>query len=204
MITQQHLDKSISFEEYYKIAEQHAIEGKTSGENQSKELIEYSKLNFSRLKRSYKTTVPSEDVLKTVDCLNEKMTWIVLTETWCGDAAQNIAVLAKIAETNPSISLRLLFRDENLDVINNYLTNGGRAIPKLICLDNELNELGTWGPRPAFIQHWFNEEKVKPEANMDELKLEIQQKYNEDKGQTLQKEMVKLMKDWLKKECFSL
>ncbi|MBW6482907.1 MAG: thioredoxin family protein [Vicingaceae bacterium] len=204
MITQQHLDKSISFEEYYKIAEQHATEGKTSGENQSKELIEYAKLNFSRLKRSYKTTVPSEDVLKTVDCLNEKMIWIVLTETWCGDAAQNIAVLAKIAETNPSISLRLLFRDENLDVIDNYLTNGGRAIPKLICLDNELNELGTWGPRPAFIQNWFNEEKVKPEANMDDLKLEIQQKYNEDKGQTLQKEMVQLMKNWLKKECFSL
>ncbi|NCP45701.1 MAG: thioredoxin family protein [Flavobacteriales bacterium] len=204
MITQQHLDKSISFEEYYKIAEQHAIEGKTSGENQSEELIEYSKLNFSRLKRSYKTTVPSEDVLKTVDCLNEKMIWIVLTETWCGDAAQNIAVLAKIAESNPAISFRLLFRDENLDVIDNYLTNGGRAIPKLICLDQELNEIGTWGPRPAFIQNWFNEEKVKPEANMDELKLEIQKKYNEDKGQTLQKEMVQLMKDWLKKECFSL
>ena len=204
MITQQHLDKSISFEEYYKIAEQHAIEGKTSGENQSEELIEYSKLNFSRLKRSYKTTVPSEDVLKTVDCLNEKMIWIVLTETWCGDAAQNIAVLAKIAESNPAISFRLLFRDENLDVIDNYLTNGGRAIPKLICLDQELNEIVTWGPRPAFIQNWFNEEKVKPEANMDELKLEIQKKYNEDKGQTLQKEMVQLMKDWLKKECFSL
>lgn len=204
MITQQHLDKSISFEEYYKIAEQHAIEGKTSGENQSEELIEYSKLNFSRLKRSYKITAPSEDVLKTVDCLNEKMIWIVLTETWCGDAAQNIAVLAKIAESNPAISFRLLFRDENLDVIDNYLTNGGRAIPKLICLDHELNELGTWGPRPAFIQNWFNEEKMKPGANMDELKIEIQQKYNEDKGKTLQKEMVQLMKDWLKKECFSL
>ena len=204
MITQQHLDKSISFEEYYKIAEQHAIEGKTSGENQSEELIEYSKLNFSRLKRSYKTTVPSEDVLKTVDCLNEKMIWIVLTETWCGDAAQNIAVLAKIAESNPAISFRLLFRDENLDVIDNYLTNGGSAIAKLLCLDQEFNEIGTSGPRPAFIQNWFNEEKVKPEANMDELKLEIQKKYNEDKGQTLQKEMVQLMKDWLKKECFSL
>ncbi len=204
MITQQHLDKSISFEEYYKLHENQVIEKKTSGENQSEALINYTKLNFSRLKRVYKTTLPSKEVLETVNCLNEKMIWLVITETWCGDAAQNIPVFAKVAETNPAISLRLIFRDENLDIMDNYLTNGGRAIPKLICLDENLKVLGSWGPRPEFIQTWFNEEKVKPNANMEELKIEMQQKYNHDNGQTTQKELVVLMQKWLKKECFSL
>lgn len=200
MITQQHINKSISFEEYYQLHEKQAAEQKTSGENQSEALINYTKLNFSRLKRISKTTQPSKEVIEMVNCLDDKIIWLVLTETWCGDAAQNLPVLAKMAEANPAISLRLLFRDENLDLIDAYLTNGARAIPKLICLDKNLNVLGSWGPRPAFIQNWFNEEKVKPNANMEELKIEIQQKYNLDNGQTTQKEMVLLMKKWLKKE----
>lgn len=204
MITQQHINKSISFEEYYQLHEKQAAEHKTSGENQSEALINYTKLNFSRLKRVFKTTQPSKEVIETVNCLNDKITWLVLTETWCGDAAQNIPVLAKIAEVNPAISLRLIFRDEHLDLMDAYLTNGGRAIPKLICLDEKLNVLGSWGPRPAFIQDWFNEEKVKPNANMEQLKIDLQQKYNHDNGQTAQKEMMLLMQKWLKKECFSL
>lgn len=204
MITQQHIDKSISFEEYYQLFEKQAAEKKTSGTNQSEALINYTKLNFSRFKRTYKTTQPSKEVLETVNCLNNKITWLVLTETWCGDAAQNIPVFAKIAEVNPAISLRLIFRDEHLDVMDAFLTNGAQAIPKLICLDEQLNVLGSWGPRPAFIQDWFNEEKVKPNADMQQLKIEMQQKYNEDNGQTTQKEMVLLMQKWQNKTCFSL
>ena len=204
MITQQHLAKSISFEEYYKLHEKQAAEGKTSGKNQSEALINYTKLNFYRLKRIFKTTPSLKEVIDTINCLNDKITWLVLTETWCGDAAQNLPVLAKIAQENSAISLRIIFRDENLDVIDAFLTNGGRAIPKLICLDENLKVLGSWGPRPAFIQNWFNEEKVKPNADMQQLKIELQQKYNNDNGQTTQKEMVLLMQKWLNKECFSI
>ncbi|HEY9082271.1 MAG TPA: thioredoxin family protein [Vicingaceae bacterium] len=203
MITQEHINKSISFEEYYQLYEKQVATGSTSGEDQSDGLVEYTKLNFSRLKRSYKTTIPSEKVLETVDCLNEEMTWLVLTETWCGDAAQNIPVLAKIAEANPAISFRLIFRDEHPEVMNNFLTNGSKSIPKLIALDKNLNVLGTWGPRPTVIQDWFLGEKANG-ANMDKLKIDLQHKYNEDKGQALQQEMVELMKIWLNKECFSV
>ena len=203
MITQEHINKSISFEEYFQLHEKQVATGSTSGEDQSEALIEYTKLNFSRLKRSYKTTTPSEKVLETVDCLNDKMTWLVLTETWCGDAAQNIPVLAKIAEANPAISFRLIFRDEHSEVMNNFLTNGSKSIPKLIALDKNLNILGTWGPRPKVIQEWFLSEKANG-ADMDKLKIDLQHKYNEDKGQALQQEMVKLMKAWLNKECFSI
>ena len=204
MITQKDISKSTSFEEYYQLNEQLANEGSTTGKNQSEALINYTKLNFSRMKRILKTTPISKDVLDTVDCLNDKLTWIVLTESWCGDAAQNLPVFSKIAETNPNINLRILLRDENPELMNHYLTNGSMSIPKLICLDENLNELGTWGPRPKFLQDWLYKEKANPTMEMADLKKEFQISYTKDKGQTLQKEMILLMKAWEKKECLSI
>lgn len=204
MITENDISKSTSFEQYYQLSEHLAKEGKTTGENQSEALINYSKLNFSRMKRVLKTTPISAAVAETVDCLTDKLTWIVLTESWCGDAAQNIPVFAKIAEANSNITLRILQRDENPELMDQYLTNGGKSIPKLICVDENLNELGTWGPRPKFLQDLLSEHKTKPKMSTDDLKKEFQIWYTKDNGQTLQQEMVLLMKSWTKKECLSI
>jgi hypothetical protein len=88
--------------------------------------------------------------------------------------------------------------------MNQYLTNGGMSIPKLICVDEELNELGTWGPRPKFLQDWLFKNKANPKMSMADLKKEFQIWYTKDKGQTLQQEMVLLMKSWTNKECLSI
>lgn len=204
MISQKDLDKSMSFEEYYQLNEQLAKSGGTTGENKTESLINYTKLNYSRMKRILKTTHIANEVLNTTDCLNEPLTWVILTESWCGDAAQNIPVFAKIAEANPNISIKILLRDENERLMNQYLTNGSKSIPKLICLDRDFNELGTWGPRPKYLQDWLYKEKANPTMEMGELKEKFQVWYTKDKGQTLQKEMVSLMKKWLNKECFSI
>jgi hypothetical protein len=204
MITQKDIDKSMSFDEFYQLVEQLVKDGKTTGEEQTAEKINYTKLNFSRMKRILKTTPISEDVSSSVDCLNEKLTWIILAESWCGDAAQNIPVFEKIAEANPNINVRVLLRDDNPEVMDQYLTNGGKSIPKLICVDENLKELGTWGPRPKFLQDWLYENKANPKMEMSELKEQFQIWYTKDKGQTLQKEMVLLMKTWEDKECFNL
>ena len=204
MITQKDIDKSMSFDEFYQLVEQLVKEGKTTGEDQTEALINYTKLNFSRMKRILKTTPISSDVTNTVECLNEKLTWIVLVESWCGDAAQNLPVFSKIAEANQNISFRILLRDENPGIMDQYLTNGGKSIPKLICVDENLKELGTWGPRPKFLQDWLYQNKANPKMEMSELKEQFQVWYTKDKGQTLQKEMVLLMKAWENKECFSI
>ena len=136
--------------------------------------------------------------------LSDKLTWIVIAESWCGDAAQNLPVMAKIAETNPNITLRVVLRDDNPDLMNQYLTNGGKSIPKLICIDENFNELGTWGPRPKFLQDWLYTEKANPTMEMNELKEQFQVWYLKDKGQTLQREMILLLKAWLNKECISI
>jgi len=204
MITQQHIDKSISFEEYYQFCEKLVKEGKTSGIDQKQSLIDYTKLNLARMKRVLKTFVPSPAITDTVECFNEKLTWLVLSESWCGDAAQNLPVLAKISEINTNISISVLLRDENPQLMDQYLTNGARSIPKLICLDENLNTLGCWGPRPKILQDQIKAEKANPTIGMDELKKQFQLWYAKDKGLSLQKEMVLLMQHWLNKECFEL
>lgn len=200
MITQQHIDKGISFEAYHQLYQEQVANGQTSGLDQSEGLIAYTKLNFSRLKRSYKTTEIANETKAMLEKISTPLTWLVLTETWCGDAAQNIPVLAKMAELNPAISLKLIFRDENPEVMNNFLTNGSKSIPKLICVNENLEVLGTWGPRPAAIQSWFVEEKNKPTTDMDQLKIDLQQKYNADKGQSLQSELMELLQQWQSKK----
>lgn len=204
MVTQKDLDKSISFQQYFDLVKNLVETGGTTGDNQSSAFVDYTKLNFSRMKRILKTTQASDIVLNTVNCLQDKLTWLVISESWCGDAAQNIPVFAKMAEVNPNINLRIILRDENPELMDQYLTNGGKSIPKLICLDENLNELGTWGPRPKVLQDWLYKEKENPTMEVSKLKEEFQIWYTKDKGQTLQNEMIMLLKHWLKKECFSL
>jgi len=204
MITQEDLDKSISFQQFYQLTEDLVKNKDTTGSDKSIDMVNYTKLNFARMKRILKTTPISEDVTDTVDCLSDKLIWIVLVESWCGDAVQNLPVFAKIAEKNSNIDLRILLRDDNPQVMDQYLTNGGKSIPKLICLDENLKELGTWGPRPLFLQDWLYENKANPKMEMSKLKEQFQIWYTKDKGQTLQKEMVSLMKVWENKECLSL
>lgn len=204
MVTQKDLDKSISFQQYFDLVKNLVETGGTTGDNKSSAFVDYTKLNFSRMKRILKTTQASDIVINTVNCLQDKLTWLVISESWCGDAAQNIPVFAKMTEVNPNINLRIILRDENPELMDQYLTNGGKSIPKLICLDENLNELGTWGPRPKVLQDWLYKEKENPTMEVSKLKEEFQIWYTKDKGQTLQNEMIMLLKHWLKKECFSL
>lgn len=202
MVTQKDIDRSISFHEYYALVEKLASAGGTTGDDQSQAMVDYTKLNYSRMKRILKTTDAVQEINDTLECFNDKITWLVIAESWCGDAAQNVPVMQIMAEVNPNINLRIILRDENPDLMDRYLTNGGKSVPKMICLDENLNELGTWGPRPAFLQDWMKKEKANPTMEMDSLKEQFQVWYTKDKGQTLQKEMLMLMKGWLKKECF--
>ena len=202
MVTKKDIDRSISFNEYYTLIERLANEGGTTGYDQSQTYVEHTKLNYSRIKRILKTTEPLAEVTNTTDCFDDKITWLVIAESWCGDAAQNVPVMQKMAEVNPNINLRVILRDENPDLMNRYLTNGGKSIPILICLDENLNELGTWGPRPKVLQDWLKKEKANPTMEMSVLKEQFQVWYTKDKGQTLQQEMLLLMKGWLQKECF--
>lgn len=191
-IAKSHLDKSIDYTAYRTIIDNLLAEGKSTGPNQSEALTDYSKMNVQRMKRWDKTFAIDEDVQKVLAQVTRPMIWVVIAEGWCGDAAQNLPGLVKMAHQNDAIEVRILFRDEHLDLMDQYLTNGGRSIPKLIAIDaNTHEELFTWGPRPQAAQEIFLDLKSKGLPYAEEL----HKWYARDKGHSLQQEFKTLLSD---------
>ena len=188
-----YVEKAMTFAEYIKLIDNLLAEGKTTGENQSENYVYFGKLNRQRMKRLEKTIKLDESFVKKVKLIAKPLIWLTLTEGWCGDAAQNIPVIERIAAENPLIQTRYLLRDENPDLMNNYLTNGGKAIPIMICLDGEtFAELGKWGSRPAAIQAYFLELKAAG-IEKDERNELLQRRYNADKEQSIQTDFAELI-----------
>lgn len=194
-----YIEKAMSFEQYIALIENLLAEGKTTGPNQSEAMFNYGKINRQRMKRLQKTVVLREDLIEKVRSINRPLIWLILTEGWCGDAAQNIPVIEKIAAQNQLIKTRYLLRDDNLDLMDKYLTNGGRAIPILICLDGEtLEELCKWGSRPAKIQEYFLELKASGMEKLQMMEM-LQRRYNADKEQSIQADFAELIEGCLQK-----
>ncbi len=196
VITENHLQKAITYIEYREMIDALMAEGKTTGENHSEDMLHYTKMNIQRMNRVEKTVELSNETIEALKGIDTKMVWVALTEAWCGDAAQNVPVLAKMAGASDKIELKLLLRDENLDVMDEYLTNGGRSIPKLVALNAEtMDELFVWGPRPEPAQVMMNDFKANPNGRTkQDLVIDIQKWYAKDKGLTMQKELVNLLK----------
>src|SRR6056300_75582 len=147
-IIKKSLQKTYTYQAYKDLVKTLLLEGKSTGPNQSEDLTNYSLLNDKRMKRLDKTIKTLDDTKQFLKTIKSPQTWLVLTEGWCGDAAQNLPVIHRMAEVNSNINLQLVLRDENLELMDLFLTNRGRSIPKLIALDKDLNILFTWGPRP--------------------------------------------------------
>jgi len=185
--------KGITHNVYIDLLKDLLSEGKTTGLNQDDGLIEYAKLNIQRMERIYKTVVINGELVKKVKAITEKQTWICITEGWCGDAAQSIPLFERLAELNDNISFKIVLRDENLDLIDRNLTNGGRAIPIIIAIQND-QEIWKWGPRPKSLQAIVEEFKQNPTVSYEELKTQLHTWYAKNKTVDQQNELIKLIK----------
>ncbi len=195
-IIEKSLKSSLSYSEYRRLVEDLSVQNSTTGNEKTEVLADYTKLNDRRMKRWDKTLKISEKTQQRINVLNKKVTWLVLTESWCGDAAHVVPVINKVAEINKNIELRLVLRDENDDLMNAFLTNGGKAIPKLIAVENESgNVINTFGPRPNEAAKLVNDHKEKYGALTPEFKQDLQVWYNKDKGQNTVLDLTKLLLD---------
>jgi len=120
--------------------------------------------------------------------------WLVISEAWCGDAAQNIPFIAKLAAENSTIDLRFILRDEHPEIMDQYLTNGAKSIPILVMMDENFNDLATWGPRPEPVQKMVMEAKEKPNLDQPKFIESIHKWYAIDKNKTISNEFKKLLK----------
>ncbi|MEQ6123774.1 thioredoxin family protein [Pseudotenacibaculum sp. MALMAid0570] len=192
-IIENSLQKGISYDQYRKLVSDLLQEGKSTGATQSESLLNYSMLNDRRMKRLDKTIQLSQETIATAKELKQPVTWLVLTEGWCGDAAQTLPIINKIANESSQIDLKIVLRDENEDLMNQFLTNGGKSIPKLIALDQNNEVVNSWGPRPSIPTKMVEDYKEQKGKLDDEFKKDLQVWYNKDKGKNTQEDMLKLL-----------
>ncbi len=115
----------------------------------------YLNYNWERQAHVHDRYTPSEELRAAMDALDSPQLWMVLTEPWCGDSAFLLPIIAEAAAQSEQVTLRILPRDENLDIMDQYLTGGGRSIPKLVAFSEEGEEQFTWGPRPEAARERF-------------------------------------------------
>ena len=183
----EYFDKGINYAEY---KEQMADD---LASNSDIKIKEYISLNQHRMHRVEKTFAMSDSLKQEVANLKNKTYWLVLTEHWCGDASQILPALHKIeTESEGKIEMKLVYRDQNLPLMDQYLTNNGRSIPKLIQLDSNFNVTGVWGPRPAFAQKLVKELKSNP-TTADTYANQLHLWYAKDKQKSLEIEISELL-----------
>ena len=198
MITRSLIESAYTYGEYRDLVAKLYAENRTTNEENEEDMLDYTKMNMQRSGRWDKRGEINSELTKILSNYPRKITWLVLTEGWCGDAAQSLPFLNKMTEISSNIELKLILRDEHPEVMDAYLTNGkSRSIPKLIALDTEtLEEIGTWGPRPMAIQTLFEEMMANPANDTEDIKKDIHLWYARDKGVSIQNEFLDLLLDW--------
>ncbi len=161
--------------------------------------LEYVSLNYSRLKRWLKTIRIEQKIKDDLHRIVEPQTWILIVEPWCADAANSASVLYKMALESPLITLDIQLRDSPPYLIENYLTNGNKSIPILIVRDQSGKDLFTWGSRPGPCQQLAILNK-KLAISDREKKALIQSWYNNDKGASVQEEVMSLQRKYHRPE----
>lgn len=155
------------------------------------QLREFVRLNSSRMNRWLKTASINEKLKSRIQSIPNPQRWIVITEPWCGDASHSVPFFHLLSQLNPLIRVDYELRDSPPHRIQDYLTNGSKAIPVLIVKDAGENDLFTWSSRPAEAEQ-LRERLRKENTHPDTIKTHLQQWYNMDKGRSLQEELLAL------------
>ena len=204
IITPTLLKEAYEYEAYLELLDELLAKNMTTGSNQSENMLNYARLNEKRMRKWDKIGKISAELEAKMKEIEVPMIWLVVTEGWCGDAAQSLPFIQKMAVLNPHINLKLILRDEHPEVIDQFLTNGGRSIPKLIALDQGLSVLGDWGPRPKPIQNEFLENKISQEKTGKEFSEYMHLWYAKDRANTFQNEFLAILDAWNQKLQSSL
>jgi hypothetical protein len=185
------VSSGLSYEEYSNVINSRLEKYNSDETLKSKyELLKLNQTRSSRIEKTYQSCTEAKEVLTSV---NKPQVWMVITESWCGDSAQNIPYLKKLADENPLIIFKLLLRDDNPDIMDLYLTNGTRSVPMLIAYDEEWNEIFRWGSRPAAAIELMNNLKTEG-VEKGEIMRQLHSWYAVNKGKALENEICEIIR----------
>ena len=188
-----------SYDAYMSAFEAWVAQGESSTPGASTALVGYTRLNYTRSKRIEKTVKLQPALTSAIAQLMHQYTFMIITESWCGDSAQNLPVIAAMAAVKPeNIRIVVLLRHQHQALMDQYLTDGARAIPKVIVLNETTGkEAFTWGPRPAPAQHMLHQWKANPlQQTWDAFEQQLHTWYANDKTATLQQEWLALIQQF--------
>ncbi|MBD2769804.1 thioredoxin family protein [Hymenobacter sp. BT664] len=188
------LHRAYTYAAYRQLIDELMAQNRTTGPTQTEQIVHYARLNIQRMQRLDKTIHLLPELQAALSQLRRPYVGLVLTEGWCGDAAQIVPVFEAVAQASQGqLSTRYLLRDENLDLMDCYLTNGGRSIPKLIVLHADTRvEVATWGPRPAPAQELFIRLK-REQVPYEEFATQLHGWYAKDRTLSTQRELLALL-----------
>lgn len=188
------LEKSTNYNQYMEMMDDLVLNQSCTG-METEANINFTMLNQRRMKRWNKTLKINSNDISEIKNFDQKVTWLVLTESWCGDAAHLLPVMDKVSELTDNITFRTILRDENPELMQNFLTDGTMSIPKLIMINDDTGEvINTYGSRPQILTDMVKEYKQLHGNVSLEFKEEMQKWYNKDKGQTIVSELLSLLK----------
>jgi len=187
------VNEGLTYSQYRDLIDSLLKSNKTTGDDHSEAMLHYSKMNVQRMSRVDKTGVLNEAFIQAIHKLDKSYQLLVISEGWCGDAAQIVPLFKKMVEFAPEkFALRFVLRDKNLPLIDAHLTHGGRAIPVLLILDANGELISKWGPRPEILQELLGQWKTEI-SDMFELAERLHLWYARDKTQTTQLELTALI-----------
>lgn len=183
----------MSYADYWAFFENLAENGKTNWHEQTEEMIHYTKLNFHRSKRVHKTFKAIPEISSSIEQLERPVTWLAISEPWCGDASQSMPIFHELSKLSELLDLRVVLRDENPELMDVFLTNGTRSIPKILQINSDSELESVWGPRPVPAQEMVYKFKSNPWTDQQSFYQEVHNWYNKDKGKTLQEETIQML-----------
>lgn len=188
------LVNSMTYESFKTLVKELAIDGGTTGPEQTDAYKHYTVLNDRRMKRWDKTFKLSKEQERQVKAFNKEVIWLVITESWCGDAAPTLPVMNRISQENQKIQLRVVLRNEHPELMDRFHTDGKLSIPKLIMIHQQTHDvLDTWGPLPSIAKEIAADYKAVNGQLTAAFKEELQQWFNADKGQNTLKDLIQLL-----------
>ncbi len=184
------IEQAVGFDHYL-----HDFEKQLEQKNGKDKILNYIYLNVKRMKRISKQYEPAPYLVKLILKINQPVTWLAITEGWCGDAAHLLPILDSLSRLSFKPKLKVLLRDEHPELMDEYLTNGSRSIPKILAFDEDDQLISQWGPRPnsaqKMVESFMN--GVSEYANYQELTEAVQKWYHYDRYLTFESEIIEFI-----------
>ncbi|MFA6654631.1 MAG: thioredoxin family protein [Bacillota bacterium] len=144
MLEKEQIERALSFSEYLDKAEMNAPTMKAN----------YQEIEISPEDHEYFSRLSSKLERGAIKI-------VALSEPWCGDCVENLPIVAKLASLYPCFELLVFSRDDNLDIMDLYLTDGKRVIPVLVFFDETGKEIGRFIERPEGATKFLESEAEK-------------------------------------------